>query len=434
MVRILYGQTVKRVLFGRDIKEFSPKDYDRAIVSLPGACVDRRARLSLTEGHLSKGVGFIGATGSGKTYLIRRMVSELRVKSSNYSMVVVQAKDDFEDMFREGDLILEQGINSNKSIKWNLFKDILADGYDMKMIELNARQFVKHLFSYKDNTNEPFFVEGASELLYCIIISLIKLGMNNLHERQNWTNGGLKRFFLNFTESDYIRIINNCGEPGVLNRILGTETDNKQAIGVWGELVTTALQTLVDVFAEDGDFSIREFVRNKNNQVLFINYDMSYKDTQIKIFGSMINLMLNEVLSRNSNAGSVYLICDELPVIGKIDIAQAVNVGRAKGLKAMIGCQSIEQLYSIYGQEDGRTLLAGLCTKLYFKPNDFTTRQYMQDDFGKEIADYITMSSGGCYSNRREGYVIEDFYINEMQTGECFVNIYDGTRFKFKVD
>ena len=117
MVRILYGQTVKRVLFGRDIKEFSPKDYDRAIVSLPGACVDRRARLSLTEGHLSKGVGFIGATGSGKTYLIRRMVSELRVKSSNYSMVVVQAKDDFEDMFREGDLILEQGINSNKSIK-----------------------------------------------------------------------------------------------------------------------------------------------------------------------------------------------------------------------------------------------------------------------------------------------------------------------------
>lgn len=433
-MRILYGQTVKRVLFGRDIKQFSPKDYDRAIVRLPGVCVDRRARLSLTEEHLSKGIGSIGATGSGKTYCIRRMVSEIRSNSSNYSMIVVQAKDDFNDMFREGDLILEQGLNSDKSIKWNLFKDILADGYDMKMIKLNARQFVKHLFSYKNNTKEPFFVEGASELLYCIIISLIKLGMNNLHERKNWTNGGLIRFFLNYTEDEYVRIIENCGEPGVLNRLLGTENDNRQAIGVWGELVTTALQTLVDVFAEDGDFSIREFVRNKNNQVLFINYDPSYKDTQIKIFGSMINLMLNEVLSRNSNAGSIYLICDELPVIGKIDIAQAVNIGRAKGLKTIIGCQSIEQLYSIYGENDGRNLLSGLCTKLYFKPNDSTTRQYMQDDFGKEIADYITMSPGGCYTDRREGYVIEDFYINEMQTGECFVSISDGTRFKFKVD
>lgn len=433
-MRILYGQTVKRVLLGRDIREFSPKDYDRAIVRLPGVCVDRRARLSLTEEHLSKGIGSIGATGSGKTYCIRRMVSEIRSNSSNYSMIVVQAKDDFNDMFREGDLILEQGLNSDKSIKWNLFKDILADGYDMKMIKLNARQFVKHLFSYKNNTKEPFFVEGASELLYCIIISLIKLGMNNLHERKNWTNGGLIRFFLNYTEDEYVRIIENSGEPGVLNRLLGTENDNRQAIGVWGELVTTALQTLVDVFAEDGDFSIREFVRNKNNQVLFINYDPSYKDTQIKIFGSMINLMLNEVLSRNSNAGSIYLICDELPVIGKIDIAQAVNIGRAKGLKTIIGCQSIEQLYSIYGENDGRNLLSGLCTKLYFKPNDSTTRQYMQDDFGKEIADYITMSPGGCYTDRREGYVIEDFYINEMQTGECFVNISDGTQFKFKVD
>lgn len=430
----LYGQTVKRVLFGRDIKELSPIDYDRTVVSLPGVCVDRRARLSLTDEHFSKGIGAIGATGSGKTYCIRRMIKDIRMNTNNYSMVIVQAKEDFDDLYVVGDLILEQGNNSEKSIKWNLFNDILADGYDMKMVELNTRQFVKHLFSYKENSKEPFFVEGASELLYCIIITLIKLGMNNLHERKNWTNSGLKKFFLNYNEADYVRIIENCGEPGVLNRILGTEPDNRQAIGVWGELVTTALQTLVDVFAEDGDFSIREFVRNKSNRVLFINYDPSYKDTQVKIFGSMINLMLNEVLSRNNILGSVYLVCDELPVIGKIDIAQAVNIGRAKGLKTIIGCQSIEQLYSIYGEEDGRNLLAGLCTKVYFKPNDLTTKQYMQDDFGKEIADYITMSPGGCYSERREGYVIEDFYINEMQTGECFVNISDGTRFKFKVD
>lgn len=135
----MYGQTAKRVLFGRDINELSPKDYDSSVVSLSGRCANRKTRLYLTDDHLRKGLGAIGATGSGKTYCIRRIVSELRSNYSNYSMVVVQAKDDFDDMFLDGDLILEQGINSDKSIKWNLFKDILADGYDMKMIELNAR-------------------------------------------------------------------------------------------------------------------------------------------------------------------------------------------------------------------------------------------------------------------------------------------------------
>ncbi len=430
----MYGQTIKRVLFGKDIKEYEPWEYEHPIVSLPGVCVNKTSRLILEDSHFSKGIGVIGATGAGKTYCIKKIISEVRKNANNYSMVIVQAKDDFNDLYIAGDLILEQGIYSERSVKWNLFKDILADGYDMKMVELNTRQFVKHLFSYKENSKEHFFVEGASELLYCIIITLVKMGINNLHERSKWTNKGLKEFFLNYKEEDYLHIIQNCGEPGVLDRILGEEADNRQALGVWGELVTTALQTLVDIFAEDGDFSIREFVRTKNNKTLFINYDPSYKDTQIKIFGSIINLMLNEVLARSNNSGSVYLMCDELPVIGKIDIAQSVNIGRAKGLKTIVGCQSIEQLHSIYGEEDGNNLLAGLCTKMYFKPNDLCTRQYMKDDFGKEIADYITMSPGGCYTDRREGYVVEDFYINEMRTGEFFVNITDGARFKFKVD
>lgn len=430
----MYGQTIKRVLFGKDIKECEPWEYEQPVVSLPGVCVNKTSRLILNDSHFSKGIGVIGATGAGKTYCIKKIISEVRKNANNYSMVIVQAKDDFNDLYVTGDLILEQGINSERSVKWNLFKDILADGYDMKMVELNTRQFVKHLFSYKENSKEYFFVEGASELLYCIIITLVKKGINNLHERSKWTNKGLKEFFLNYKEEDYIHVIQNCGEPGVLDRILGEESDNRQALGVWGELVTTALQTLVDIFAEDGDFSIREFVRTKNNKVLFINYDPSYKDTQIKIFGSIINLMLNEVLSRSNNSGSVYLMCDELPVIGKIDIAQSVNIGRAKGLKTIVGCQSIEQLHSIYGEKDGNNLLAGLCTKMYFMPNDLCTRQYMKDDFGKEIADYITMSPGGCYTDRREGYVVEDFYINEMRIGEFFVNITDGARFKFKVD
>ena len=56
--------------------------------------------------------------------------------------------------------------------------------------------------------------------------------MNSLHERKNWISGGLKGFFLKY-KVDYVRIIENCGETGGLNRLLGTEHDNRQAIEVW---------------------------------------------------------------------------------------------------------------------------------------------------------------------------------------------------------
>lgn len=429
------GKTVKHVIVGKDIKDMRPAKYENPIINLPGKSMSDRGHFMLTENQLSTGIFTIGATGSGKTYCTKKMVSDIRKNLNHYSMVVVQAKNDYDAMQMPGDLIVEQGRNANRSVKWNLFKDILIDGYGETTVKENTRQFVKHLFSYKEDTKEPFFPEAAAELLYCIIIMFIEESKKSLHARQKLTNKGLLEFFLQYSQDDYFRILESCGEPGVLKMLLGEENDvNEETLGVWGELVTTTLQTLVDIFAEEGDFSIREFVREKQNRCLFINYDPSYKDTQVKLFGSLINLMLKEVLARDNEDGSLVLVCDELSTLGKIDIPDAVNVGRAKGLKAIVGCQSIGQINSIYGEDKGKSLLAGLRTKLYFCPNDPATKQYMQEDFGKQLVDYVTLSPGGVYTERKEENVLDDNAIDEMQMGEYFAKISGGTHYKFIVD
>lgn len=246
----------------------------------------------------------------------------------------------------------------------------------------------------------------------------------------------LRDFFLQFDEHSYMRLIEDCGESGVLNMILGNRGngDNLQALGVFGELVTTALQTLIDVFADDGDFSIREFVRAKDKKALFINYDMAYKASQVPIYGSLVNLMLKEVLSQNNNAGKTILICDEIVTMGKTDIAQAVNLGRAKGLMVIVGLQSIEQLKSIYGEHDAIAMLAGMCNKLYFRANDPTTRNYIKEDFGKTTREYIVLSPGGCMSERREVYIIEDADFNRLGLGQCYVKNADGITYLLQID
>lgn len=415
----MYGQSVRRILGTSGLQE--PPTYDDPLIKIPGIGIADTgptgfANMEFTADHLVKGTALIGATGSGKSYCLSKMIKDLRYNMiEDYSMIIIQAKNDFNSLMKPGDLVIEQGVNSNRSVRWSIFRDILSDGYDMNMIELNTREFVAHLFADKKDSKEQFFVQGA---------------------RKQWSNRALRDFFLQFDEHSYMRLIEDCGESGVLNMILGNRGngDNLQALGVFGELVTTALQTLIDVFADDGDFSIREFVRAKDKKALFINYDMAYKASQVPIYGSLVNLMLKEVLSQNNNVGKTILICDELVTMGKTDIAQAVNLGRAKGLMVIVGLQSIEQLKSIYGEHDAIAMLAGMCNKLYFRANDPTTRNYIKEDFGKTISEYMVLSPGGCMSERREGYIIEDADFNRLGLGQCYVKNADGITYLFQID
>lgn len=433
---IMYGRAIKRVILGTDIQHNLPTRRPKPIVSLYGKAGNNiDAVIDLSKDMLEQGTLLLGETGSGKTYCLKHMVKDIRKNlSDNYSMVVVQSKRDFDDCVMDGDYILEQGINSKQSVCWNFFRDILKDGYDDRMVELNTREFVAHLFSDKKEQKEQFFVDGARELLYCVIISYIKEAKKNLHARSKLTNKGLRDFFLQYDVESYKKLLEKSEESGVLKMILGEQADNLQALGVYGELVTTVLNSMVDIFATEGNFSIREFVYEKRGRTLFINYDPAYKDSQVKIYSSIIKFVLKEALAQNTSEGNVVLVCDELPAMGKTDIVEAVNLGRAKGLITILGIQSIAQLYSIYGEYDGKKLISGMCTKFYFRPNDLLTRQYMIEDFGKVIAEYFVLSPGGTRVERRESTVIEDDEVTQMKIGDCYVKYVKGGMFRFHVE
>ena len=214
--------------------------------------------------------------------------------------------------------------------------------------------------------------------------------------------------------------------------LLGDDLNNPQALGVLGEEVLTVLSTFTDVFGEDGDFSIREFVTNRDGRALFLEYDPAYRETQRRIYGMLMNQALKEVLSSRTGDGHTILLCDELPAIGKIDLSSAVNLGRAKGLICVVGLQSIEQLYETYGEHQGNALLAGLCTKLYFRPNDAVTAKYIRDSFGMTRIEEIRLSPGGSRTNVRTEYVAEDHVIRSLKTGCCICALAESAPFLFQ--
>lgn len=66
--------------------------------------------------------------------------------------------------------------------------------------------------------------------------------------------------------------------------------------------------------------------------------------------------------------------------------------------------------------------------------NDPTTRNYIKEDFGKTTREYMLLSPGGCMSERREGYIIEDADFNRLGLGQCYVKNADGITYLFQID
>jgi type IV secretory pathway TraG/TraD family ATPase VirD4 len=186
-------------------------------------------------------------------------------------------------------------------------------------------------------------------------------------------------------------------------------------------------------FLQQGDFSIRDFVSANKKQVLFVEYDISTADMFIPIYRTLFDLAIREVLSRNRKHGKVYFIIDEfrlLPYLQFMD--NAVNFGREKGLRMIVGLQSVEQLYSVYEEPRAKNILSGFSTMVSFRPNDFNTREYVSERSGKNFTITKYRDGNDTRSYQREGYCVEDWELSSLGIGQGVVTYPDANPFIFQ--
>ena len=63
----------------------------------------------------------------------------------------------------------------------------------------------------------------------------------------------------------------------------------------------------IGVFNEKGGFSLRNFVRQKGERTLFIEYDLSIGNVLAPVYKIMFDLALKEALGQTKNRGNVYV-------------------------------------------------------------------------------------------------------------------------------
>ncbi|MDR0474166.1 MAG: type IV secretion system DNA-binding domain-containing protein [Treponema sp.] len=431
-----------RLLYGNTVSQNTPPAHQAAgaKVKLTGTYTGKPSAFTLDNDTLSKHTMLIGGTGCGKTTLFYHFVSQIkRNMTKDDVMIIFDSKGDFYSKFysKSNDLVIGNSRQySADSEHWNIYKEILADGWEDRDFIINTQEVCKSFFEERTkNTTNAFFPNAARDLLAAIITAFIREGKKDPALKKEFFYNEKLKEFLDLSDPKMIMdlLADSPDANAVMSYISG---DNAQSQGVLSEMYSVMREIFIGVFAGKGSFSMREFVRNKGNKTLFIEYDLSIGSMLIPVYRLMFDLALKEALGRNKPQGSVYLICDEfklLPHLRHID--DGVNFGRSLGVKVFAGVQSIEQLYEIYGQSRGRNIAAGFSSVYAFRSNDAATRDFISGLFGKNIVlEKYQRLDNQIVEEKRNGQTVEDWDLNTLKIGEAIVGLPFSQPFRFYFD
>ena len=124
-------------------------------LSLRGHVQGKDACFGVSEEQLSRHLLLIGATGTGKTNALLHMITQLKHGMGPQDvMLVFDAKMDYEQFHVPGDSVISNRPGA-QSVKWNIFTDIVCDGWDEEAVFAGADEIGEVIFSQAISTSSP---------------------------------------------------------------------------------------------------------------------------------------------------------------------------------------------------------------------------------------------------------------------------------------
>ncbi len=97
-----------------------------------------------------------------------------------------------------------------------------------------------------------------------------------------------------------------------------------------------------------------------------------------------LDLIVGRLLNSTKDRRRVWIVVDELPVLGRqAKVETLVTRGRKRGLAAVLGYQSIAQLRRIYGHEQVAVLASMPSTKLLLRVDEPETAAFIARQIGE---------------------------------------------------
>jgi len=424
-IRILEGTTVQSTPQVEGARP-EPGTPMRAVLHGPDGA------LRFDNAYLSKHMLFIGGIGSGKTNAMMQLVRKLRERASEDDVFVIfDTKGDFEREFRQpGDAVIASaGEACEGGVVWNLFADLLGREQGARgeeIYEIASTVFSEELAKAAENF---FFPAAARDIFFAVVEAMAREG-------KPFSNADL-RARLEGSPEELMDLLAAHQDLAGTMRYLEGERSPEAILAFLQQVLNNSFS---GSFRQPGDFSIRQFVRDKGGRALFISYDIAIGSRLVPIYRVLMDMAIKEALSlgRRGQQGSVYLVLDEFALLPQLShLSDGINFGRSLGLKFVVGTQNVNQVINAYGNEIGHTILSGFGTVFAFRLLDNVSRELVRQRFGanrKQITTFAPVRSEGVQQQVVMGNVIEDWALSSLTTGRCIVSLPEGPPFFFAFD
>nr|WP_147354883.1 type IV secretion system DNA-binding domain-containing protein [Clostridium sp. AF20-17LB] len=429
----------KDVVLGNSLDDGGIPVRRNPIVRLTGIQNNKKGCISFSDDDLSKHILNIGGTGAGKTNVIVEMTKQIKSQlTSRDVMIVFDTKNDFVELHGENDSVITNAMEERlkSGIAWNIFMELVTDGWDKEAIEINADEIANLIFAESiEKSQSPFFPKAAKDLFAAILKGITFIGIENKEHRVKYMNNdALKKYLSKVNAKMLCDFLKNFPELSGVLKYIG-DGSSEQALGVLAELEETTGKIFRKAFGLDGRFSVRKFVKEKGGRTLFIEYDLSCGSTFIPMYKILFDMFLKQSLC-NTNGGMVYVICDELKLLPHLlHLEDGINFGRSVGVKIVAGIQSMEQLYEVYGEIGGKNIASGFQTTICFHTNNQATRDYIKGIHGSNYSAIQHMgASNNLQENVRDGFTVEDWDMANLGLGEAIVGLPFEKPIKFKFE
>jgi hypothetical protein len=416
-----------------------PIQSSNAVVQLNGWCNGKYGRINLSSVQLSTHCLLLGAIGTGKTNTMMHIIDQLQSRLTPQDvMLVFDPKNDFRPFHRSKDYLITNNSNTSaQRVGWNIFLDILADGWIDEHIVNNADEMAEVIFSEHIRTSQqPFFPTAARDIFSAVLKAMTLLGKNDEDYRTKYLN--------NKALSEYLRVLDASkmheflGGFASLTGVLKYVGDGRseQALGVFAELQSITSPLFKKCFGLDSRFSVRNTVMQRGGRTLFVEYDPANGVSLQSLYRTIVDLFLKEALSPQKPNGKVFVLCDELKRLPYMNhFESALNFGRSLGVSIIAGIQSLDQLHEVYGDYGGKNIAAGFQTTLCFRTNSSASREFIKGIHGENLSVIQFLSpSSQTVEEKVLGHAVEDWDIISLKVGEAIVGLAGEKPFKFQFE
>lgn len=342
--RLLAGRQALRA--GRSAESTARRSTEGGIFLAP--------RLPISLERETRHFLVVGATGSGKSVIIRSWASQILKRGDR--AIFHDTKGDVLETMPVADFVL-LAPHHDKSAIWDVAADVVT--------EEDAREFAA---GFIPSSHDPVWAAGARELFTGAVVILQQV------RPQRW--GWQQLHDMLVMEPTQLRgLMTRHYPPGVRYIEIENNVPTRMAtsfIANWHAHVLGIVRSLARAWsgAKPQRISARDFLLSDtaDKRVLILQRAAHHATLSTAWIGAFVRVAANlsvGPLLEDDPERRIWFVLDEFPQLGRLDsFAQILEKGRSRGVCCILGVQDLSQLSALYGPDVTKTWIASVGTKI----------------------------------------------------------------------